>query len=119
MNVQALRPLKIAVVGSGISGLSCAWLLSRQHQVTLFEKDDRLGGHSNTVELDLDGRQTPVDTGFIVYNPVNYPNLVRLFETLGSKAAPPRCPSRSPSTRAAWSTAVPGCRACSPGAATC
>ncbi|GGO79742.1 NAD/FAD-binding protein [Marinobacterium nitratireducens] len=83
MKVQAIRPLKVAVIGSGISGLSCAWLLSQQHQVTLFEKDDRLGGHSNTVQLKLGNDSTAVDTGFIVYNPVNYPNLVRFFDTLG------------------------------------
>ncbi|MBE0509954.1 MAG: FAD-dependent oxidoreductase [Gammaproteobacteria bacterium] len=84
MNVSAIRPLKIAVVGSGIAGLSCAWLLNRQHQVTLFEKDDRPGGHSNTVEVACaDGQQIPVDTGFIVFNPVNYPNLVAFFEELG------------------------------------
>ena len=69
---------KIAVIGSGISGLSAAWLLSQNHDVTLFEKDDRLGGHSNTV--DVGGQQ--IDTGFIVYNTVNYPNLVAFFDHL-------------------------------------
>lgn len=68
----------VAVVGSGISGLSAAWLLSSGHDVTLFEADDRLGGHSNTV--DADG--TFVDTGFIVFNPQSYPNLVSLFAHL-------------------------------------
>ncbi len=76
------HPLRIAVIGSGISGLSCAWLLSQRHDVTLFEKDDRLGGHSNTVEVNLDDESIPVDTGFIVYNPKNYPNLVALFKHL-------------------------------------
>lgn len=83
MNIQAIRPLKIAVIGSGISGLSSAWLLSQQHQVTLFEKDDRLGGHSNTVDVSHGAGNLAVDTGFIVYNPVNYPNLVNFFATLG------------------------------------
>lgn len=69
----------IAVIGSGISGLSAAWLLSRAHEVTLLEADERLGGHSNTV--DADG--TAVDTGFIVFNPQSYPNLVALFAHLG------------------------------------
>ncbi len=69
---------KIAVVGSGISGLSAAWLLAKNHDVVLFEKDDRLGGHSNTVEVD--GQQ--VDTGFIVYNTTNYPNLIAFFDHL-------------------------------------
>ena len=73
---------KIAVIGSGISGLSCAWLLNQSQDVTLFEKDDRLGGHSNTVTFELKQRQVNVDTGFIVYNPVNYPNLVEFFASL-------------------------------------
>ena len=70
--------MKIAVVGSGISGLSAAWLLSQKHDVTLYEKDDRPGGHSNTV----DAGSTPVDTGFIVYNTKSYPNLCALFDHL-------------------------------------
>ncbi|MBN0987516.1 NAD(P)/FAD-dependent oxidoreductase [Amphritea pacifica] len=80
MNITAIRPKKIAVIGSGIAGLSCAWLLNKAHRVTLYEKDDRLGGHSNTVRFDLDGTQVDVDTGFIVFNPVNYPNLVKFLE---------------------------------------
>lgn len=51
MSVQAIKPLNIAIIGSGISGLSAAWLLNKQHHVTLFEKDDRLGGHANTVNI--------------------------------------------------------------------
>ncbi|MEO9335940.1 NAD(P)/FAD-dependent oxidoreductase [Mesorhizobium sp. SB112] len=76
--------LKIAVVGSGISGLSAAWLLSRSHQVSVFESDDRIGGHSNTVEVD----GTPVDTGFIVYNELTYPNLTALFKHLDVPTKP-------------------------------
>lgn len=83
MNIAAIRPRKIAVVGSGITGLSCAWLLNRAHAVTLYEKDDRLGGHANTVNVNVSGDSVAVDTGFIVFNPVNYPNLVQLFNTLG------------------------------------
>jgi predicted NAD/FAD-binding protein len=82
MTITAIRRKKIAIVGSGISGLSCAWLLNKTHDVTLFEKDDRLGGHSNTVSFELDDKTVDVDTGFIVFNPVNYPNLVKLFELL-------------------------------------
>jgi predicted NAD/FAD-binding protein len=75
--------LKIAVIGSGISGLSAAWLLSRRHDVTVYERASRPGGHSNTVEVRAAGPAIPVDTGFIVYNPKNYPNLTALFAHLG------------------------------------
>ena len=74
---------RIAVIGSGISGLSAAWLLDKSADVTLFEADSRLGGHANTVLVDQPGKAAiPVDTGFIVYNVRNYPNLVALFEHL-------------------------------------
>jgi predicted NAD/FAD-binding protein len=75
--------LTIAVIGSGISGLSAAWLLSRRHDVTVYERASRPGGHSNTVEVRAAGPAIPVDTGFIVYNPKNYPNLTALFAHLG------------------------------------
>lgn len=74
---------KIAVIGSGISGNAAAWALSKTHAVTLFEKQPRTGGHSNTVTVDYDGRNIEVDTGFIVYNEHNYPLLTKLFEHLG------------------------------------
>lgn len=77
------RKLNIAVVGAGISGLGAAWLLSRNHQVTVFEKESRLGGHANTLVVDYGEREIPVDTGFIVYNEANYPNLCALFDRLG------------------------------------
>lgn len=73
----------IAVVGSGIAGMSAAWLLSQRHSVTLYEKDARLGGHSNTVTVNTSLGPTPVDTGFIVFNDVTYPNLIALFDHLG------------------------------------
>lgn len=78
------RRLKIAVVGSGISALSCAWLLSRRHDVVVYEREDRLGGHSHTVEVGGDGdAPVSVDMGFIVFNDATYPNLVALFDHLG------------------------------------
>ncbi len=80
--------LRIAVVGSGISGLSAAWLLSKRHEVVLYEKQRRLGGHSNTVTARLQGRDIPVDTGFIVFNPATYPNFVALLDALGVASQP-------------------------------
>jgi predicted NAD/FAD-binding protein len=80
---------RIAVIGSGISGLSAAWLLSQRHAVTLFEAEPRPGGHSHTVLAD-DGRgeALPVDTGFIVFNRDTYPNLCALFEHLDVPSRP-------------------------------
>lgn len=75
--------MKIAVIGSGISGLSAAWLLNPHHEVTLFEAEDRAGGHSHTHDITLDGITHPVDTGFLVHNDRTYPNLVALFQRLG------------------------------------
>ncbi|MEP3114026.1 FAD-dependent oxidoreductase [Nisaea sp.] len=74
--------MRIAVIGSGIAGFSAAWLLSSRYQVTVYEANDRLGGHSNTVSVDYDDRQIPVDTGFIVYNEATYPNLISMFGAL-------------------------------------
>lgn len=78
---------RIAVVGSGIAGLSAAWLLSKRHDVTLIEAEARPGGHSNTVDARASGRAVPVDTGFIVYNTASYPNLIALFQHLGVETA--------------------------------
>jgi predicted NAD/FAD-binding protein len=75
--------MKIAVVGSGISGLSAAWQLSRDgHEVALYEAGDYFGGHTHTVDVDIDGQRFGVDTGFLVFNHRTYPNLVQLFEQL-------------------------------------
>ena len=80
--------MKIAVVGSGIAGLASAWLLSRAHDVTLFEANDYLGGHTHTHDIERHGRRYAVDTGFIVHNPVHYPLLTRLFEELEVASQP-------------------------------
>ncbi|WP_340161309.1 FAD-dependent oxidoreductase [uncultured Hoeflea sp.] len=75
--------LKVAVIGSGISGASAAWALRDLHDVTLYESEKRAGGHTATVDIDYDGTPVSVDTGFIVYNELNYPNLTALFAHLG------------------------------------
>ena len=76
--------MKIAVIGSGISGLSAAHYLSKKHTVDLFEKNNHFGGHSYTVEIPKNNLNDliSIDLGFIVFNKINYPNLVKLFETL-------------------------------------
>ena len=78
----------IAVVGSGIAGLASAWWLSRRHRVTLFERNDYLGGHTHTHEVDVGGRTVAVDSGFIVFNQRHYPLLSSLFDTLGVESQP-------------------------------
>lgn len=81
--------MNIAVIGSGISGLSAAYYLSRAHAVTLYEQDVRVGGHTNTIEVPLPGGGVqPVDTGWIVYNGINYPNLTALFAELDVRTRP-------------------------------
>ena len=73
---------RLAVVGGGIAGLGAAWLLRNRYDVTVFERERHIGGHSNTVEVDENGRRVPIDTGFMVFNKVTYPYLVRLFDEL-------------------------------------
>jgi len=80
--------MRIAVVGSGISGLASAWLLSRKHRVTLYESQDYFGGHTHTHHVALSDGDYAVDSGFIVYNPLHYPLLARLFAELGVASQP-------------------------------
>ncbi|MEO1317657.1 MAG: FAD-dependent oxidoreductase, partial [Pseudomonadota bacterium] len=75
--------MKIAIVGSGISGMGAALALEAEHDVTLFEAGDRLGGHARTLDVAFGPAVEPVDVGFIVFNPRNYPNLCSMFEHLG------------------------------------
>ncbi|MDQ2083064.1 NAD(P)/FAD-dependent oxidoreductase [Xanthobacteraceae bacterium Astr-EGSB] len=86
--MQSDKPLNIAIIGTGISGLSAAWLLSQRHAVTVYEQAERVGGHSNTVTVPDAAGAIPVDTGFIVYNEATYPNLVALFDHLGVATKP-------------------------------
>ena len=75
--------MRIAVVGAGVSGLTVAHLLHREHEITVFEAGDYAGGHTNTIRVDTDHETHRVDTGFIVFNDRNYPNFERLLEQLG------------------------------------
>ena len=72
--------MKVAVIGSGISGLSAAYHLSKKYHVDLFEKEDHFGGHSHTIDLILGSKKVSVDIGFIVFNYRTYPNLIKFFE---------------------------------------
>ena len=80
--------MHIAVIGSGISGLVCAYLLSDEHQVTVYEANDYIGGHTHTIDVPLGGQTYAVDTGFIVFNENTYPNFIRLMQRLGVAAQP-------------------------------
>lgn len=79
---------RLAIIGSGVAGLGCAHFLHSRYDVTLFEQNDYPGGHTNTVTVDEQGRPVPIDTGFMVYNEVTYPNLTRLFRELDVKTQP-------------------------------
>lgn len=80
--------MKIAIIGSGIAGLTSAYLLNRQHEITLFEAADWIGGHTHTVPVTVEGRQYAIDTGFIVFNDWTYPNFIRLMQSLGVDSQP-------------------------------
>lgn len=80
--------MRIAIVGTGISGMVAAYLLCRKHDITVYEANDYVGGHTNTVEVESDGRRLPVDTGFIVFNEPNYPNFTRLLKRLQVPSQP-------------------------------
>ncbi|MEJ2286010.1 MAG: FAD-dependent oxidoreductase [Desulfobacterales bacterium] len=74
--------MRIAIIGSGISGMTSAYLLSEDHEVVVYEANDYIGGHTNTVDVSLNGQQYAVDTGFIVFNEKTYPNFVKLMKRL-------------------------------------
>ena len=73
----------IAIIGSGISGLTSAYLLSQKHQVTVFEKNDYIGGHTATVDVEVNNKNYVIDTGFIVFNNKTYPNFLKLLTNIG------------------------------------
>jgi predicted NAD/FAD-binding protein len=83
LNAPAPQRLKVAVVGTGIAGSYAAWRLAREHEVTVFEADDRIGGHTHTVDVELGDRSWAVDTGFIVFNDWTYPNFIAMLDELG------------------------------------
>ena len=74
---------RIAVIGSGVSGLTAAYLLSKKHQVSVFEKSANIGGHTATVDVELAGQHYAIDTGFIVFNNKTYPNYLALLNEIG------------------------------------
>lgn len=80
--------MKIAIIGTGISGLTCGYYLHKRHDVTLFEANDYIGGHTATVDVELDGKSYAVDTGFIVYNDRTYPNFIKLMNEIGVTGKP-------------------------------
>ena len=80
--------MKIAIIGSGISGLTTAYLLNRKHDITVYEYENYIGGHTHTVKVELKGKPYQVDTGFIVFNNRTYPNFNKLIDQLGVKKVP-------------------------------
>jgi predicted NAD/FAD-binding protein len=80
--------MRIAIIGSGISGLTCAHLLSRKHEVTVFEAEQWVGGHTHTLDVTYHGQRYAIDTGFIVFNDWTYPNFIRLLDQLGVASQP-------------------------------
>jgi len=86
-NCNAFRrsgdPVKIAIIGTGIAGNVAAYLLRKDHDITVFESDRRIGGHTNTIDVFENGRRIPIDTGFIVFNDRTYPNFIKLLDDIG------------------------------------
>lgn len=79
---------RIAIIGTGISGLTCGYLLNKNHDITVFEANDYIGGHTHTVDVEVNGESHAIDTGFIVFNDWTYPNFIKLMEKLGVASQP-------------------------------
>ena len=75
--------MKIAIIGSGISGLAAAYVLNKNHDIRIFEANNYIGGHTHTHDINIRGKEFKVDTGFIVYNERTYPNFIKLLDILG------------------------------------
>ena len=101
---------RIAIIGSGISGLAAGYLLSRRHEVHLFEREPRLGGHTHTVMVDGSAGPLALDTGFLVHNERTYPNLVRLFGEIGVETQPSDMSFSVSSTRTGFEYSSRGAR---------
>lgn len=80
--------MKIAIIGTGISGLTCGYYLHKDHDITLFEANDYIGGHTATVDVTVDGQDYAIDTGFIVYNDRTYPNFIKMMNEVGVEGIP-------------------------------
>ena len=78
--------MKIAVIGTGIAGNVAAYKLRRDHDITVYESGNHVGGHTNTIDVDEDGRRLAVDTGFIVFNDQTYPNFIQLLDEIGQES---------------------------------
>jgi predicted NAD/FAD-binding protein len=83
-----MKPKKICIIGSGISGLTCAYYLSRYHEVKVYEANDYVGGHTHTIDVDHDGEHSRIDTGFIVFNDRTYPNFMKLMDEINVEYQP-------------------------------
>jgi predicted NAD/FAD-binding protein len=111
--------MRIAIVGGGVAGITAAYLIQRDHQVSLYEKNDYVGGHTHTITIpDGPDAGTPVDTGFIVFNDRTYPILNRFFRSLAFPSAKATCPSAISMRKAAFSMPAVISTASSPSAAT-
>ena len=86
--MNTLERKNIAIIGTGISGLTCGYYLHKHHDVTLFEANDYIGGHTATIEIEHDEKQYAIDTGFIVYNDRTYPNFISMMNEIGVKGQP-------------------------------